>query len=203
MRMGYRNFPKILFVTAFAMVLFFKTTCVGLASNNSLPISILDGQVSEAQLSEIQTFWELLPEGLREDFCSSGYQILITNQELETMEKFRGTFSGKICAIFDLSENRIILENSKNGRKAILHEIGHYVYNQNFVFGQTQEQFDLFYKWISVYDSEGGVTKYGKVNAIEGFAEAFDQALRYESKTKKKFPDSLLFIQELLKRYEP
>lgn len=182
-------------------ILLFTNSLIGLANDSSLEISILDGQISEAQLSEIQNLWDLLPEGLGEEFVSSGYQIFITNQELEKMEKFKGTFRGKICAIFDLSEKRIILENSKNGRKAILHEVGHFVYNQNFVFGETSEQLALFYKWISAYESEGGVTKYGKTNAIEGFAEAFNQTLRCESKTSEKFSDSFLVVQELLNRY--
>lgn len=98
-----------------------------------------------------------------------------------------------ICALTNPPEGEIWIEDSRNGSNAIIHEVGHYVACSNETLS-----WDATSEWYDIWEEESNkISKYAGTNAMEGFAEAFDQCILDPESFQKRCPKSYIYITSI------
>ena len=132
---------------------------------------IVDGKVDSSLVRETKEELSKLPEVLTDRFSSDGWQILVTDKNIDSYF-LNGRF-GSVMGWVSLDTNQIYIEaREKAIREATIHEFGHYF---DRVLGSRLSETSEFW---SIYNSESqaerdsfGATCYW--NNCEFFAESF------------------------------
>lgn len=155
-------------------------------SDNS-DIAKFDSGVKESGVVEVNDYIGLMPSDLVDKFCLDGYTVEITSGRLEDID-YISALDILVCGLFEPSTKRIVVEDSKNGRKSVLHEFGHYLYSL------IMDDPSTFSSWIYAYKVDAGVSEYGKTNDVEGFAEAFSLYILDNDALEKSCPLTNSFL---------
>lgn len=127
----------------------------------------LNGNILKQYYDLAISRYMLIPENVRKKLQESGWKLTLTTEQLEDTW-FSHLKNILVCAGTHEGLCEIRLENSQNGAKAVVHEMGHFV--QTFM---TQDDFT---EWENIYAAENGnMTKYAKSSSWEAFAECFEE----------------------------
>lgn len=178
---------KILIFLAIIILLGNKVFVFATVEIEKVDFVELEGEVLKEEYETMIGHYSLIPVDIREHFQLAGWKIILIDQELE--ETYYPEFSHlSICGVFDSGKATIYLENSPNGLKAVIHEVGHYIDNQyGYVrYSNTQE-------WCEIMDRsqpEG-----------ESFADGFSDYMLDPEKLRRESMEVYGYMEEVVSTF--
>lgn len=170
---------------------------------NVIKSVIMDGSissdigVSKANLNYAYNYYYKVPVAIRKQFISDKWDIKVVNYELQD----RYSISYDIIGLTVVSENTIYIENEqKSIRKALVHEIGHYIdYKNGYI--SSKKDFQYIYKLESgrLLDSKDNY-KVASYNSKEYFAEVFRAYILNKTSLKARAPLSYSYMNNLINK---
>ena len=157
--------------------------------NYFLPMAINvdgDAELSLYEARILRKNFEKIPEDVKQHFFESGYEVKVVSYELEDIVPSK---EWEVCGVYKDRSAEILLEDTKYGCAAIIHEFGHYV---SHAFGKVENSAN----WIAVWEAEP-ISDYGNTSAEEGFAAAYSAYYKNEKKFSKTHPKSANCVQIL------
>ena len=151
----------------------------------------IDGNVSNSILNYAYNYWYLIPENVRVDFKEQGWSILLTDKSLSKDLEIKYPVAG-----VTLTKDKIIkiCGNQSSIRRALVHEIGHYIdYRNNFISRQItfKEMYDNNGSKLLDYDSNYVQAGYSEE---EYFAELYRAYILNQYRIKFMFSNDIEYV---------
>ena len=151
----------------------------------------IDGNVSNSILNYAYNYWYLIPENVRADFKEQGWSILLTDKSLSKDLEIKYPVAG-----VTLTKDKIIkiCGNQSSIRRALVHEIGHYIdYRNNFISRQItfKEMYDNNGSKLLDYDSNYVQAGYSEE---EYFAELYRAYILNQYRIKFMFSNDIEYV---------
>lgn len=190
---------KKLFTAAIAAVLI-STVSFTTSVFAAIPIA---ETTSDTYNSEAETYYNMLPSGIREAFESQGWTIHI--KDIDTVNAEAVSLGANlsedeyVAGFTETNSKTIVLVDQYTGY-ALNHEMGHYV---DIVLNNETSQSDTF---SAIYASEkdlldGGSNDYAQTDSSEYFAEAFREYIECAGYLQSTCPETYEYIDSIVSQY--
>ena len=149
-------------------------------------------------ISLTETYWNMVPENVRNNFSANGWHVTVSGQKLST----RYGYSVSIAGITDTEVSTIYIDNRRSAAKrAVIHEAGHYVDYMCGWISCSQEFCDIFEREKGSFVSSTSVGDGHEFsNSQEYFASVFDEAVQNPGNCMTLAPESYSYVMECVSR---
>lgn len=186
---------KSIIVTLFVCIIYLSLSMTAFAA-----CPITRSNSSEASKEAIQ-YYNMLPESLRNQFESEGWEIIISDVATVNMMRamYGGVSTGGYVAGFTESFSKSIILADTDAGNAINHEFGHYFDYSKGKISDTELFKDIYKAESGKFD--GGNNDYAKSQVGEYFAEAFREYVECAGYLHNCCPRTYSFIDGLMLNY--
>ena len=150
--------------------------------------------VSSSMVSGVESYYNKLPENVRQYFQQSGWKITVSGTSLGP----RWGYSYSILALTVYGDKQIWIDNRNEAKSSIVHETGHFIdYTQGFT--SSSQTFSDIYSAEMVGFCAYHKTHVNNTNtAMEYFAEAFQQCVYDPSGMATACPQTYNYIMNIV-----
>ena len=152
-----------------------------------------DGNISNNIINYAYNYWYMIPESTRQNFIDNGWKIMLTDKSLK--DELNLTY--EICGVTIPKDKIIKIEGNQSSiRKALVHEIGHYI-DVRSEYKSCSKQFKKMFKTngdkLLDYNKSYTVAAY---NEKEFFAELYRIHILNIDTIGIKFDKEIKFIED-------
>lgn len=152
------------------------------------------GDVKEDLIKQVQKYFDMIPENVREAFQEDEWSVFITTENIG--KKYYGA-NISLLALTIIEDKVIYIDDRKKAVKSVVHEMGHYVdYKNNFV-SESKEFNEIYKEELSNFCKVHLTHKNNVSTATEYFAEVYLVAITDPERVQVNCPKSFGFIMSV------
>ncbi len=157
-----------------------------------------DGNISDDLIDYANSYWNKIPQNIRENLIKNGWKIYITDKNLANT--YHIDIYDEIAGITDYDNKTIFIENRKNAIKtSTVHEVGHAVDELLNTHSNSKIFNEIYLEEYKNFNENGVNVEYAKKDNVEYFAELFQQTILHPENCKKTTPLSFTYMNDLIK----